>query len=198
MYLLAKLHPHLEKTEEENYVGPWLSRKAKEEIITRFYKEKKCIPLCIDHRDRDRLGYIKHENVVGRVCDLFIDKNDELIMKCEVESAPEHKGYQEIVNGMFMKREKWGVSVGLVKMSDPSTGNVVSRNLVHVALTTDPGFARHGTFITKWALSDDAINRVITRDYMNDREALNKVYAVGPLQEKLQGIVNIYFKSLIN
>ena len=121
MFLIAKLHPHIDDTEKEDYNGLWLSRAAKEETIRRFYAKKQEIPLCIDHRDTGRTGFVKDANRVGRVHDLFLNDKSELMVKCELFNH--HKdGYREVNQGMFRKGERWGVSVGLVNVKDPVTG----------------------------------------------------------------------------
>lgn len=187
MFLLAKLHPHLSDTESENYNGPWLNRKGKEEIIERFYREKKRIPLCIDHRDTGDFGYVKPENTVGRVCDLFIDKDSNLILKCEL-SKKHQSGYKEVAGDIFTRQARWGVSVGTSKIVNPKTGTS-SRHLAHVAFTKEPGFGDYDTYISDWGLEEAAINRVIAKKYPpKDSLLMHET-----LRNKLEGMSNIYF-----
>lgn len=194
MYLLAKLHPHLTETEKKDYTGPWLSRKAKEEIVDRFYRDKRRVPLCIDHK-ASTLGYVKPADSIGQVCDLFIDKDNELILKCKL--SKEHKaGFEEVNTGMFAKKERWGVSVGLNRVPD-GRGGVKERNLVHVALTTKPGFGKYETFISHWGFNDERMNRLIVEKYGGpDGSTFNQLYLMGTLKDKLEGMSNIYFHTI--
>ena len=187
MFLIAKLHPHIDDTEKEDYNGLWLSRAAKEETIRRFYAKKQEIPLCIDHRDTGRTGFVKDANRVGRVHDLFLNDKSELMVKCELFNH--HKdGYREVNQGMFRKGERWGVSVGLVNVKDPVTGKKKSRNLVHVALTNDPAFAAEGTYISHWGLDEEGINKVIRREYY-----AKGGYYTPEMSAKLEGMLLFYF-----
>lgn len=189
MYLLSKLHPHLKHTEEKGYSGPWLDRKGKEEIIERFYKEGRTIPLCIDHKNVGKYGYVNLEDRVGRVCDLFIDKDGELIMKCEL--SKHHKSYKEVNRDIFTNKQRMGVSVGLTRVPD-GQGGIKSSHLIHVALTPNPGFAAYDTYITNWALGEDDLNHAIVEKY--GQEGL---FVRGPLKAKLEGMMIIYFHSLV-
>lgn len=190
MFLISKLHPNLEETEEEGYNGNWLSRAAKEETIKRFYAQKQDIPLCIDHRDTGKSGYVKGENKIGRVCDLFLNKEGELMVKCEL--SPEHRaGYKEVNQGINRNREHWGVSIGLARKRDPFTGNVLSRNLAHVALTNDPAFAAEGTHISHYALEEDKINKLIAREHSNG-------YLAPEFMAKLEGMSLFYFQQSLS
>lgn len=194
MYLLAKLHPHLKEAEKKDYKGPWLNTEAKKEIMTRFYRDKKRVPLSIDHRDLGPMGLVKPENVVGEVCDLFLDKDSELILKCKLSNK--HKdGYQEINSGIFRERQTpMGVSVGLANVPD-GIGGIKSRHLVHVALTKTPGFGQYNTFITHAGLEEKAINKVILEKYADGGASLSKLFVMGGLKDKLEGMDNIYFHS---
>jgi hypothetical protein len=155
MFLFAKLHPHLEEYEKPGYSGDWLSRQAKERIVNRFYAQRTEIPLCIDHREINDSGFVKQANVVGRVVDLFINPQSELMVKCKLDNTNQ-AAYREVSQGIFKKKEDWGVSVGLVHHKKKD-----ERNLVHVALTNDPGFAKQGTFITHYSFDEAPLDKVI-------------------------------------
>ncbi len=189
MFLLAKLYPHFEHTETENYKGTFLNRKAKEQLVEAFYKDKRKVPLCIDHKDVGKYGFVKPENDVGRVCDLFIDKDSELIMKCEL--SKNHPSYKEVNNAMFTKRQKWGVSVFITHPLDQD-GNVKSNHLIHVALTPNPAFGEYNTYITNWGLGEDDLNHAIVEKY-----GVANLFLRGPLKEKLEGMHIIYFDSFL-
>ena len=165
MFLLAKLHPRLEETEQEGYQGDWLSRAAKERVVNRFYQEKQRIPLCIDHRDIGAFGHVKEGNRVGQVKDLFINGQGELMMSCELFNH-HRAAYKEVNQGIFRDKKLWGVSVG---MANTKRGDgTKSRNLVHVALTSDPAFAAHDTFVTHWGLNEKKLNKVIAGQMKGD------------------------------
>ena len=189
MFLLAKLYPHFEHTETENYKGTFLSRKAKEQLVESFYKDKRKVPLCKDHENVGRYGLVKPENTIGRVCDLFIDKDGELIMKCEL--SKKHPTYKEVNHAMFTKRQKWGVSVFITHPLDED-GNVKSNNLIHVALTPNPAFGEYNTYITHWGLGEDDLNHAIVEKY-----GVSNLFLRGPLKEKLEGMKIIYFDSFL-
>lgn len=195
MFFIAKLHPKLAETEEKNYNGLLLNRAGKEAVVTRFYAEKQNIPLSIDHRDIGAFGYVKDSNRVGRVVDLFINSREELMMKCEL--FREHgEGYKEVNQGIFRKKERWGVSVGLVGVKDQDA-RIKARNLVHVALTTDPAFASEGTFLSHWGLDEKKVNTVLRE--LREKEQLDTGYAGFYRPEfmaKLEGVFFFYFPTL--
>lgn len=187
MFLIAKLHPNIEKTEQADYNGLLLSRASKEAVINRFYKHGQEIPLCIDHRDTDSTGYVKEAGRVGRVSDLFLNKEGELMVKCELFQH-HSDGYKEVNKGLFRDAARWGVSVGLTGRDDPTTGKKKSRNLAHVALTSDPAFADEGTLITEWGLDEKEVDWTIANKYQ-------KGFFRPELRAKLEGMMNIYFTS---
>lgn len=183
MYIFAKLHPHLKEAESEDYNGTWFSSKDMARQIKRFYEGRYMIPLCIDHRDVNKFGFVRPDDVVGRVLDLFCNKENELMVKCQLD--PKHAGYREVTQSIFNpcadKREKWGVSVGIALRLNENGKR--QRNLVHVALTTDPGFAAYNTYLFKWALSEDVMNVSIARDYIEGAKVLTPEFAA-----KIKGI----------
>lgn len=188
MFLIAKLHPRLEETEQADYDGLWLNREASKTIIKRFYATKQELPLCIDHRGGSQTGYVKGEDRVGRVSDLFLNKEGELMVKCELFNHHQ-QGYKEVNQGIFRNKERWGVSVGLVNVNDPVTGKKRSSNLVHVALTNDPAFGAQGTYLTEWALSEEGIDKILSTKYA-DAEFSPQLSA------KLEGMLIFYFLNL--
>jgi hypothetical protein len=186
MYLFAKLHPHLKECEGKNYDGIWFSSDDMKRQINKFYCPKKGgfeIPLCIDHRDVGKFGYVKEGDVVGRVLDLFCNKENELMFKCVLDNT--HKAYKEVNQGIFKSGEKWGVSVGIALRNDKEGKR--HRNLVHVALTTDPGFKEYDTYLFKWSIHEDIINAAIGREYIKDAKVFSPQF-----EAKIKGIFRFY------
>jgi len=184
MFLVAKLHPDLPEANNKHYTGTWLSRKEKKEQIRIFYEEEREIPLCVDHLDAGKFGFIDGANVIGRVVDLFNDREGNMMVKCQL--SPEHKSYLEINEGIFHRGEKWGVSVGLSQQPAPLPGGRRVKELVHVALTTQPGFQRYGVQLSDWGLNEDVVNATIAKKYY--RQGREKCYATEAFETKLKGV----------
>lgn len=178
MYFVAHLHPNLPEGEDEI----WLNDKEKREEIIHFYTSKIEIPLCIDHRDIGRFGFVKKDEVIGHVIDLFVNKDGELMMKCKLDNT--HKAYKEINDGIF-NNEKWGVSVGLA-LNYNTEKESYDKRLVHVAFTTDPGFAKYNTYLFKWSLNEQVMDSIIDREYFKEND--NQSFATPDLITKLRGI----------
>lgn len=190
MFLIAKLFPRLEEPEQKDYDGTLLNRADKEALVRRFYTEKLEIPLCIDHRNVSKLGYVKGNDRVGRVSDIFVNQDEELMIKCELFRR-HGDGYREINQGMFSKRERWGVSVGVVK--SPSG----ARNLVHVALTNDPAFAKEGTYITHWSTDEEKVDAALRNVVMTQKQKTSayKGFVSPQLKAKLEGMMFFCFRD---
>lgn len=182
MFLIAKLFPRLEEAEQKGYTGTLLSEADMVANAKRFYTDKLNIHLCIDHRGVSKLGFVKDSDRVGRVCDLFVNEGGELMMKCEL-FRHHGDGYREVNQGMFSKKERWGVSVGVVK--SPSG----ARNLVHVALTNDPAFATEGTYITHWGLNEEKVNAALRNMVPKDGGG----FLSPELRAKLEGVLFFCF-----
>lgn len=194
MYMISKLHPNLKEAEKQGYNGPWPNTEAKKEMVRSFYQEKKKVKLSLNHRDLQPGGLVKPGNEIGEVCDLFIDKDNELVVKCKL-SNQNRAAYQEVNGSMSEKGGKpWGVSVGIANIKDQA-GIIRSRNLVHVALTQDPGFGDYHTFISHRGLHEDDIDRVILKKYGRGGADLNQLFVMGSLKNKLEGMMIIYFHS---
>jgi hypothetical protein len=164
MYLVAKLHPKVTEYESDTYQGDYLSLKDQEKVIRDFYTQERDIPLCIDHLGIDSTGFVRHEDRVGRVVDLFTNKDHELMVKCQL--FPEHEAYYTVNHSIFHEKKKWGVSVGLANLKDPEKGTILEKNLVHVALTTDPAFGAQNSYLFDWGLFEEDIDRKIAQKYV--------------------------------
>lgn len=179
MYLVAKLHPKVDEYERADYQGDYLSLKDQEQVIRDFYEQERDIPLCIEHLGIDSTGFVRHEDRVGRVVDLFTNKAHELMVKCQL--FPEHEAYRSVNQSIFQEGKKWGVSVGLANLRDPNNSNtILSKNLVHVALTTDPAYGAYDSYLFDWGLFEADVDRRIAQKYVGDG------YASDAFKRKMQ------------
>jgi hypothetical protein len=186
MYFVANLHPNLPKGQDEL----WLNQKEKENEIINFYTSKIEIPLNIEHKDIGKFGFVKKDDVIGHVIDLFINNKGELMTKCKLDNK--HKAYKEINDGIFKRNEKWGVSVGLSLKHNKET-NTYDKRLVHVAFTTDPGFGKYNTFLYDWGLNEEVIDSLIDRKYFKEND--NYSFATPDLISKLHRMFFIHSSS---
>lgn len=182
MFFIAKLHPDLEETKAENYNGPWLNDFDKQRVAMELYEHPEWdVPISVEHRDIGRFGYVKEHDVVGQVMDLYVNNKQEMMVKFQVSN--EHpEAYKELNYQLCHSGVRWGVSVGIGRaLQHDGTYN---KKLVHVAITTDPAFAEHGTWIYKWSTNEDIINAVIHREY-----AQEAAFMPPQLQAKLEGML---------
>jgi hypothetical protein len=180
MYYLAKLHPDLRETWQRTYRGGYLTRAQKEEAILDFYREKQCIPLCIDHCNADKAGFVVPEGErIGRVVDLFNNEKGEMMVKLCLDQK--HRSFRTIERGIWVLKEKWGVSMWVDW--NTQTGK---KYLTHVALTKDPMFASHNTFLGTHGLFEDAVDRSIARHYYKEKRGL--CFAAPEFRSKLRGM----------
>ncbi len=187
-YFIAKAHPSLSETEEKDYIGPWFNRNDKIRQVDRLYEKNPLeIPMGLDHRDADKFGLIKENDILGRVIDLFMNKDQELMVKFEIFDD-HHEKYKELNQQLcYNKNLRWGVSVGI--MITRNEDGSPFRNLAHMALTTDPYFADYNTYIFHWHTNEDILNATINRSFLKDAD-----YATEPFREKIKGInCNIHF-----
>lgn len=166
MYLVAKLHPKVAAYESAEYQGDYLSVKDQERVIRDFYEQERDVPLCKDHMGTDSTGFVRYDDRIGRVVDLFTNKDHELMVKCQL--YPEHNAYNEVNRSIFNEGKKWGVSVGLANLKDPHNGTVLEKNLVHVALTMDPAFGSQNSYLFDWGLFEDDVDRKIAQKYVGN------------------------------
>lgn len=191
-YFIATLHPNLEKHNKPDYQGPWLSEKEQREQIDAFYNEKKYIPLSYEHLNCGSSAYVPREDRIGHVIDLFQGKNGDLMVKCYLSS--EHPASFKINRDIIENKIKWGVSVGLIQLPSSESGidDKIEKKLIHVAFTTDPGFAEQNTFLHYWGLSESNIDYVIGKEYF--KEGSGKSYANESLVKKIRGIILLLFR----
>jgi len=198
MYFIAKLHPRLVETQTDGYKGKWLTKREKQREIKRFYEKNLQIPLNIGHFDCDRFGFVsplRSNNVnIGRVIDMFNDKNGELVIKALLYNT--HPAYKQINQGVYLSGEKWGVSIWLNLMYENGfDSGPTTKCITHVALTTDPYFASEGTYIYHWGLSEAAVDKTIHELYYDEKNS--NCYAMPQLIEKLAGTFLLLLRPVI-
>jgi hypothetical protein len=185
MYRLATLHPNLQEAKSEHYDGLFFTKRDKEKQIREFYQKKQEIPLCIDHCGAETCGFIVPEKErIGTVVDLFNNKRGEMMVKFKLDNN--HPAYQQINQGINLKGEKWGVSVWIENARNRRLGTT-DKQLTHVALTTDPFFASHGTFLHRYAIDEKGIDKEIARIYYDEKS--DECFASDELKRKLQGVL---------
>lgn len=181
MYFVATLQPS-SLTEKEKDEG-FLITAEKREATNKFYKTRleKEIPLCIEHGTGEEYGYVvESDKRVGRVLDLFVDEEGHSVVKCVLYKENEH--YQVIRDAIENNKEKWGVSEW-IDIFRETPESEPQKELTHVALTTSPYFADRNTFIHHWSLNEDALDRVIAKEYyIKDK---GECYASNEYIEKL-------------
>jgi len=189
VYFVATLHPNLGKYNKPDYNGPWLSDLEQKQQIDTFYNEKQGIPLSYDHLNCGTSAYVPREDVIGQVVDLFQGDNGNLMVKCFL--SPDHPASYKINRDVIENKIRWGVSVGLIHLTPESADEKVRKKLVHVAFTTDPGFAAENTFLHYWAETESKLDYVIGREYFKGTDG--KSYANENLVRKIRGIIYCYF-----
>lgn len=187
-YHLAKLHPNLvDDRDAANHQGLLLTREEKERVVNDFYTRKQHIPLCVDHCNATRGGFVvpEHERI-GQVLDLFNDKHGQMLVKFKLDG--EHPSFKPLIQGMHSQKEQWGVSVwvDVARQGGPG-GPITGKNLTHVALTRDPYFAHHNTFMRDWSDTESGIDRLIAKKHLFT-EGDGECFASQSLKDKLKGV----------
>lgn len=178
LHFVATLHPDLIETKSKNYDGSLFTRQEKEKQILDFYRNKKAIPLCIDHCGADHCHFIVPEKErIGYVDDLFIGKKGDLMVKLSLDMN--HPYFPRISQGL--RKEPWGVSVWIEHNKYYNT-----KELTHVALTTDPYFGPQGTYLHKFDIGERGVYRAIAKDYY--QEGCGECFATKELKKKLNGM----------
>ncbi len=185
VYIVATLHPNL----GSNYKGHWLNEYDQKNVIDRFYNERQRIPLSYEHVNCGSTGYVQGRDIIGHVLDLFQGNNGDLMVKCQLSSK--HPATLKINNDIIENKIKWGVSVGLIHLPDEDgvNGHDISemkKNLIHIAFTTDPGFAKQNTFVHHWALTESDIDYAIGKNYF--QEGHGKSYGNESFVKRFRGI----------
>lgn len=181
MYWLAKLHPNLVNVKggERYKKSLFANQREKKRAILEFYANREVIPLCIDHCGAETCGFVvPQQERIGTVRDLFNNAPGEMVMVLHLDGA--HPAFKQINRGLFMHKQRWGVSVWIDLYESGR------KKLTHVALTTDPHFARYGTWLDKWAVEEWAIDSEVARHHFQRDRGL--CYAAPEFVKKMTGI----------
>lgn len=155
LYGVGLAQPALQDDADDEF----MTRRDNEIQIHNFYRHKQRIPLCLDHCGADRAGFVVPErDRIGYVLDLFINRDNALMVKFRL--TPKHAAYNRVHDGLTKRSEAWGLSVWVERRQNRHTG-AVSKTLTHVALTLDPRFAEHRSYMYRYALNENLINDVI-------------------------------------
>jgi hypothetical protein len=161
MYFISKPQPII-PSENKTLNELFLNDSQKKETILKFAKIKKqgkILPICVDHAGGDQYGFIvPKDKIVGKVNDLILNKNGELIASSELFKNTISK---TLVQDMMLNNKiKWGVSVWI---------DIDSKNnkkaLTHLAITKDPGLGQYGSYIYQFSHDKDIIDRELYKHY---------------------------------
>jgi hypothetical protein len=146
--------------------------------IDAFYTMSQRIPLCIDHCGAQTCGFVvPAQERIGHVTDLWVNAQGQLMVKLWLDGS--HRAFKQINQGIFHSGERWGVSVWLDQLFDVKI-------LTHVALTTNPFFARQGTWLHGWNLYEGPMDREIASKHFDS--ASDVCYGHRCFLEKLDGV----------
>lgn len=185
MYFLCTLQADLEETRREGYIGEWMTKEEKKDAILKFYKQKQHIPLSINHTTAKEYGAAIPQNErVGRVLDLFNDKDGDLVAKCVIDK--DSSAIHRLNKGSYVDGEKWGVSqrVDWCMIPNENGGGKIDKLLTHVALTQTPFLADEGSYIHHWSTNEKTVDKAIHRDYF--QEGAGHCFAAPELIHKIK------------
>src|ERR1700761_1194466 len=156
MYFLCTIHPELEETKSKGYVGGYMTLEEKKEAIDNFYKTDQNIALSMQHKTKDKNygSFIPRKEKVGKILDLFNDKDGDLIAKCILYK--DTNAFNIINEGFHINKEKWGVSVRIDWCMLPGADKI-EKKITHLALTLSPYFADRNTYIHHWSTNEKSI-----------------------------------------
>lgn len=172
MFCVATLQPN-----QGTLLTRFLTRDEMVRQIDAFYTMSQCIPLCIDHCGAQTCGFeVPANERIGRVSDLWINHSGQLMVKLWLDGA--HPHFKRINQGIFHSGERWGVSVWIDQLFDV-------KMLTHVALTTNPFFARQGTWMHGWNVLEGPMDRQIAQAHYDTRH--EQCYGHPAFLAKLEG-----------
>lgn len=184
-YHLVKLHPQLSGSKSEHRDGLLWTRAEKEQVIDAFYKGRQTIPLCLDHCGASQGGFVVPEDQrIGQVVDLFNDRHGQMMVKLHLSA--QSPAFSQITRETH-QGQPWGVSVWLDVLRDGRGGPIIEKRLTHVALTRDPYFAHHNTFMRDWSPSEGGIDAFVLKHKLYS-EGEGECYAAEAFKGKLKGV----------
>src|ERR1700744_5751503 len=185
-YHLVKLHPQLAGDSTTRNDGLLWTRAEKEAVINAFYEGKQVIPLCMDHCGASQGGFVVPESErIGQVVDLFNDAHGQMLAKLFLRG--DNPAFQQITRETH-QGVPWGVSVWIDVERQERGGPAGRKHLTHVALTRDPYFADHNTFMRDWSPSEGGIDEYVLKHSLYS-ENEGECYAGAQFIEKLKGRV---------
>jgi hypothetical protein len=171
-YYLVKLHPNLVDDRLPHHSGLYRERAEKENCVKGFYDKTRHIPLCVDHCNNTTPGFVVPDSErIGHIVDMFIDRQGQVITKLYLK--PDHPEFKRITQSMIKDKQAWGASVAIdVAREGGPQGRIMSKELTHVALTTDPYFAQHNTFIRDFAPEghEKALDRFVANNLYKEND----------------------------
>jgi hypothetical protein len=186
MFFVATLQPIPTKKEEND---GFFTTLEKRQVIDKFYKSRdtKDLPICIEHGTGEQYGYVvEQDKTAGKVLDLFNDEEGNIVAKCLLFGENEH--FKVIIDAIENEKEKWGVSQWIDIFRETMEPDCpVEKELTHVALTSDPYFADRNTFIHHWSYKEDALDKVIAKEYYTKDKG--ECYASNEYIEKLEASI---------
>jgi hypothetical protein len=182
MYFLCTIHPELEETQEEGYVGAWMTLKEKWEAIDKFYERKRHVPIGFLHTaSKQAFALMPEDKRAGHIIDLFCDAEGDMVAKCVIPR--DNPAFAELNRSVHVEKRTWGVSPRIDFALPEGYGGPMVKTLTHVALTETPLMADKGTYIHHWATNEQAINHAINREYF--AEGQGHCYAAPQLKRVL-------------
>lgn len=173
MFCVATLQP-----QQGQQPTRFLTREEMVRQIDAFYTMSQRIPLCIDHCGAQTCGFVvPAQERIGHVSDLWVNPKGQLMVKLWLDGA--HRAFKQINQGIFHSGERWGVSVWIDQLFDV-------KMLTHVALTTNPFFARQGTWMHGWNLYEGPLDREIASNHFD--KASDVCYGHQCFLAKLDGV----------
>jgi hypothetical protein len=192
MFFVATLQPIPTKKEEND---GFFTTLEKRQVIDKFYKTRdtKDLPLCIEHGTGEQYGYVvEQDKTAGKVLDLFNDEEGNIVAKCLLFGENEH--FKVIIDAIENEKEKWGVSQWIdIYRETMEPDCPVEKELTHVALTSDPYFADRNTFIHHWSYKEDALDKVIAKEYYTKDKG--ECYASNEYIERLEASIDTAIKE---
>ena len=194
MYFLGTIHPEIEETKQDNYKGIWLTLDEKQQVINDFYVDidkKNIIPLTITHKSREELGsVILPKDRVGKVLDLLLDKDGNLIAKCKLNNR-DSDVYKDFKYGKTQEERKWGLSLRIdatLLKGTASGGDAVIKRITHIAFTRTPYLSDGNTYVHHCAETEELIDKTISRHYYKENNGHCFISLHSPLKRKIMEI----------
>ena len=206
MYFLGTIHPDLEETKKEGYIGVFLTLDQKKHNIDEFNKGRRTagiggkelrplinIPFTIEHKSRKELGsVILPSDRVGKTTDLLLDNKGNIVVKGIVDK--DTVVYNDLKYGKTEEERKWGLSLRIdatfKEIKDEKTGNIIGidsiKRITHIAFTKTPYFADKNTYIHHCSEKEELIDKTIQKYYYKENDGYCYISNDSPLKTKIK------------